>query len=491
MRTEIFALNERCSEIFANYLAESKAAAPAREYLAKRGVSQAIVSTFRLGYAPAVESVGWNFLGGQLKGREVDLAVKAGLLGKKESGGTYDRFRDRILFPIYDISGRICGFGGRIVGEGQPKYLNSPESEVFDKSNLLLGLYQQKEAIRQADRAILVEGNFDLISLVGNEVRNVAAPLGTALTREQLRLLKRFTTNVTLLFDGDEAGAKAAERAVSLFLAEQIPGQVVLLPDKHDPDTYVRQYGKKGLERLLAQGESLPEFLLGRLIARYGLNLDGKSKIVEELQPLVKAAASPLQRSLFISHFAGKLDMAAEELKSYLAKDPPRTEIKIVPKAVDKKNRENVAPLSMAQRQLVEYMIMYPRFLSKLEDAGIRDYMEGSIGEIIFLQYRDLLGKNSNAEPEELLPLLPDGAERQLVADLLLRAHMQNDPENEEGARQQFQDALQFLQKKKLQKQADELLSRIRAAESAGNDALVAELMMEQVAVTQKMHEVR
>ena len=153
-------------------------------------------------------------------------AIEAGLLVEKENGGTYDRFRDRIVFPIADISGRICGFGGRIVGEGQPKYLNSPESPVFNKSNLLLGLFQQKEDIRRKNEAVLVEGNFDLISLVAAGCTNVVAPLGTALTREQLRLIKRFAERVILLFDGDAAGVKAAVRGVPLFLAEQIAGRV-------------------------------------------------------------------------------------------------------------------------------------------------------------------------------------------------------------------------------------------------------------------------
>ena len=223
-RELLFAVNEKAATLFVQYLRDAAGAEVARAYLRKRGVTEDILSRFRIGYAPAVEVEGWNFLGGNFADAQLKAAIEAGLLVEKENGGTYDRFRDRIVFPISDISGRVCGFGGRIVGEGQPKYLNSPESSVFNKSRLLLGLYQQKEAIRQKNEVVLVEGNFDLISLVAGGCTNVVAPLGTALTREQLRLLKKFAQRAIMLFDGDAAGTKAAARAVPFFLAEQIAG---------------------------------------------------------------------------------------------------------------------------------------------------------------------------------------------------------------------------------------------------------------------------
>ena len=180
-KEQLFAVNEKAASIYSGYLLESTGAKAAKAYLQKRGVTEDILTRFRIGYAPAVEVEGWNYLGGRFSGAESKAATEAGLLVARENGGTYDRFRDRIVFPIADISGRICGFGGRIVGEGQPKYLNSPESPVFNKSNLLLGLYQQKEDIRRNNEAVLVEGNFDLISLVAAGCTNVVAPLGTAL----------------------------------------------------------------------------------------------------------------------------------------------------------------------------------------------------------------------------------------------------------------------------------------------------------------------
>lgn len=489
-REQLFAVNDKAATLYSEYLQQSPGAAVARKYLEKRGVGADLQASYRLGYAPSVETEGWNFLGGRLSNLEQKNAIQAGLLVEKENGGSYDRFRDRILFPIMDISGRVCGFGGRIIGDGQPKYLNSPESEVFSKSSLLLGLYQQKEAIRRQNEAVLVEGNFDLISLVGHGCGQVAAPLGTALTREQLRLVKRFADKVTLLFDGDTAGRKAAERAVPLFLAEQISGRVAFLPEGHDPDTFVREKGVAELTRLLGQAVPLPEFALDRLIEEHGLTLDGKSRIVEGLRPLIAAAASPLQRSVFIAHFAEKLGLAPGQLDSHLGPSPrPEPAVAEVPRP--NKPEERLAPLSLAQKQLVEFMILQPRYFPRLEEAGIRQSLAGGLGEILFLQQKSLLARNPQAEPEELLTSLPEGAERNFVAELLTRPSLCPADGDEEKLQEELADQLHYLQRIHLKKSAQALMERIRQAESDGNMVLLEELMIEQVTLHRQLHDQR
>ena len=485
-REQLFTVNKKCAEIYSQYLQTAKGADNGRGYLRKRGVTSEIEKRFGIGYAPAVEAEGWNYLSGKLSREEVAAGVEAGLLVEKEKGGTYDRFRDRIVFPIYDISGRVCGFGGRIVGEGHPKYMNSPESLVFNKSRLLLGLYHQKESIRGQKRAILVEGNFDLISLVAHGCENVVAPLGTAITREQLRLIKRFTTEITLLFDGDEAGEKAAVRAVPYFLAEQLVGHVALLPSGHDPDTYVREKGLEQLNGLLEEAESLPEFVLASLIRRHGLTLDGKSKIIEALAPLVKAAVSPLQRSVFISHFAGQLGLPVDHFES-IGK-PSTATLQSGKTAAEKMRRgEKSAPLSIAQKQLVEFMVLYPNHLSSLEEHGIRACLVGGVGEVLFLQLKSIVENNPDFQPEELLTKLPDGAERKLVSDLLIRASLQNPVEEEEDAEEGISDMLTYLQRFRLKKDSDDLMIRIRLAESEGDLQKLQELLTEKVEISRKM----
>lgn len=486
-RALLFAINEKAATIFSQYLKESKGASAATNYLRKRGVTEDILSKFRIGYAPAVEIEGWNYLGGKFSENESKAGIEAGLLVEKEQGGTYDRFRDRIVFPISDISGRVCGFGGRIVGEGQPKYLNSPESLVFNKSKLLLGLYQQKEDIRRKNGAVLVEGNFDLISLVAGGCTNVVAPLGTALTREQLRLIKRFAERVTLLFDGDVAGVKAAVRGVPFFLAEQVVGRVALLPEGHDPDTFIREKGLPALNQLLEQAESLPEFVLNRLIQEYGLTLDGKRRIVEELQPLVKAAVSPLQRSVFVSHFAEKLGMSMEQLDGHLESPSGNRSIPPVPPAKQSRG-ERIMPLSMPQRQLVEFMILQPKCFSGLEDGGIRECLEGGVGEVLFLQLKSLLVQNPDAEPEELLTVLSEGVERSLVADLLLRAPNRSHGRNGDDSQEELADLLDYLEKYHLKKSSEELMERMQRAQQDGDLGLLQELMIKKIEITRKLH---
>jgi DNA primase len=485
-RDLLFRVNEKCTRIYSHYLQTAKEAEIARVYLQKRGVTAEISEKFRLGYAPSVDAEGWNYLSGKLGREEVVAAVEAGLLAQKTHGGTYDRFRDRIVFPLFDISGRVCGFGGRIVGDGQPKYLNSPESTVFNKGRLLLGLYHLKESIREKKRAILVEGNFDLISLVAHGCDNVAAPLGTALTREQLRLLKRFTTEITLLFDGDEAGEKAAVRAVPHFLAEQMVGHIALLPSGHDPDTFVREKGLEQLNRLLDKAESLPEFVLGSLIRQHGLTLDGKSKIVEALIPLVKAAVSPLQRSMVISHFAGKLGLPAEHFQSLSKGSSPGPQSEGVIREKVRKDVKSV-PLSIAQRQLVEFMVLNPHHLGRLEENGLRECLADGIGEVLFLQLKEMVENKSDFEPEELLTVLPEGLERKLVAGLLSRASLQTPVKDERETGEEIEDMLAYLRISRLQKDSDEVMADIRRAESEGNLTKLQELIAEKVKISRRM----
>jgi DNA primase len=490
-RQAMYAVNDRCAAIFRRYLVESPGAAGARGYLERRGVGAAIREKFGIGYAPAVETAGWDFLGRQLSGDDRLVAEELGLLVRKEDKGTYDRFRDRVLFPIFDIKGRILGFGGRILGEGQPKYMNSPESPVFTKSLALLGLFQQAESIRRQKSAVVVEGNFDLISLVAKGVDNVVAPLGTALTREQLRLLKRFADEAVLLFDGDAAGIKAAVRAVPHFLAEQMTGRVALLPPGHDPDTFVRQEGPEALRQILAQAESLPEFVLAALVREHGLTLDGKGRIVEEMKPLVEAAASPLQRSVIIAHFSEKLGLPPGRMESLLqggggGKQPQRQD---VPVADARENREGrIAPLSPAQRHLVTFMIFNPVYFRELEEKGLRSCLAGTVGEILFLQLQAILTKKSEIEPEELFTLLPEGAERNLVSELLMKAPertgtlaLSASPEEE------LAELLDWLQRQMLQRMSEDLQQQISAAQSRGDAAALQPLLVEKQGVDRQM----
>ncbi len=484
-KKEMFAVNRRAAELFRQTLLNAASGAAGRRYLADRGIPHEISAQFGLGYAPSVEAVGWQFFSKNLSLRERGLAEELGLVVKKDQGSFYDRFRDRLLFPIIDISGRVCGFGGRIVGDGQPKYMNSPESLVYSKSKLLLGLYQLRETIRKKAQAVVVEGNFDLISLVAHGFDNVVAPLGTAITREQLRLVKRYAEEVVLLFDGDAAGIKAAVRAVPLFLAEQIPGRVALLPSGHDPDSYVREYGAEGIQCLVDEAEPLPEFVFSHLVGVHGMTLDGKSRIVEELRPLVAAASSALQRSVIVAHFAEQLGMAAEQLAAMFEKKDSLPQQIHVP---EKSALPVRLPLSFAQKQLVSFMVLHPALFPQLESQGLREYLKGSIGEVIFLQLRELLAEREDIEPEAILDVLVDKEEKELVSELLLGAAYLDDTESsEEEQEHEVQELFAWFRREALQKRAQKIMEGIHAAQRQGDVALLNQLLGEKQCVEKEM----
>jgi DNA primase len=458
-RKLMYAVNEKAATIFQQTLRKSAQAAGARQYLEERQIPVDIQVNFGLGYAPSPDTAGWDFLSKQLGKEECEAAIEVGLLVKKEKGGTYDRFRDRVLFPIYDRRGRIMGFGGRIIGEGQPKYMNSPESLVFNKSASLLGLYQQGDEIRRRKQAILVEGNFDLVSLVVHGCPNVVAPLGTALTVQQLKLLKGYADECVLLFDGDTAGVKAAMRSVPLFLSEQFAGKVALLPKNHDPDTFVLEEGLDALETLLDEAMPLPEFTLKQLVEEHGLTFDGKNRIIAELQPLIQAASSNLQRSLMLSHFSETIGISAGELGAAI-----RPVASSSPSAAESQRGgrtgkpEQLTPLTPSQKRLVTQMVLYPGTLPDLEQAGLRVCLRGTIGEVLFLQLLVLLKQPGGVEPEELLNKLPQGGERTLVSGILLNSSSDSAALSCQGTEGELKEILDYLEKETLEQRERELI---------------------------------
>ncbi len=483
-RELLFALNKKAAGCFRRCLVDSESGVQARRYLERRGIGKALQERYQLGYAPSPEAVGWNFLGSQFDSQECALGKEVGLLAEKQQGGTYDRFRDRIIFPIFDSRGRIAGFGGRILGNGNPKYLNSPESVIYSKSRLLFGLFHQRDPIRMQRRAVLVEGNFDLLSLVSHGLDPVAAPLGTALTREQVRALKPLVDEVVLLFDGDEAGVKAVERSVGIFLAEQVSGRVVVLPPEHDPDTFVREYGIEALNSLIDKAETLPEFVLDRLVARHGLTLDGKGKIIEDLKPLLAAATSVLQRSVWASHFAKILGVEPEtilEQKAGYAVVPEPAEYP--PAAASQQS--SLKPVSGPLKAIVTFMVLHPEHLPLLEESGLEEMLSGTIGEVILLQIRVLREQQQNElHPEDLLTALPEGEERSLVASLLLRAtDYEQSGQMDEHDREELEEIREWLKLSALKRSSDQLIAEINNAQKNNDFSLIAELMQEKMRV--------
>ncbi len=316
-RDEIFRINEAGARFYERVL-WGKRGGPGRAYLEKRGLSRTTAEQFRLGLALP----GWDHLAGHLarEGLDPGPAAAAGLLRSKRPGRFYDLFRNRLMFPIRDARGRVAGFGGRTLGDDEAKYINSPESPVFDKKSTLYGLDVTREAIVSGGRAIVVEGYLDLLSLYEAGVQPVATPMGTALTRGHVRRLKAICREVFLVFDGDAAGVKAALRSLPLFLSEGAPARVVLLPGGEDPDSFVRDKGAAAFLELVDQAPLMIDFAIDRVVTECDGTKAGRAEAVARMRPLLRAVTDPVERSLHLRDLAIRLALDEEAVVRAMAR---------------------------------------------------------------------------------------------------------------------------------------------------------------------------
>lgn len=279
-RDRILTVCRLAATVFERALWHEERGRVGREYLAGRGLSDAVVKGFRLGYAPPE----WDALTKWFQRKEIPLrdAEAAGLIKHRERGeGYYDRFRGRIMFPILDPQGRTVGFGGRVIDpHDEPKYLNSPESPVFSKRRLLYGLPLAVEAM--GEQAVVVEGYMDVIALHEHGVTNAVATLGTALTPQHLRLLRRYTPRVVLCYDADNAGSRASDRAAAMFVESGLDGRVLCLPPGEDPDDHVRRHGPDGLRAMMAAAPDVIDYRLQTALESAGPAQDERSAMVRE-----------------------------------------------------------------------------------------------------------------------------------------------------------------------------------------------------------------
>src|ERR1043166_4772929 len=275
---------------------QGNAARAVREYLKQRGITEETSQTFKLGFAPD----SWEALSTHLrqKGATQEQLEKSGLVVKKDEGGSYDRFRGRVIFPVFDVQGKPIAFGGRTLDpDGDPKYLNSPETPAYTKGRHLYGLHLTRDEIRRQGFAILVEGYLDLILPYQHGVRNIVASLGTALTPEQVKLIGRFARKVLVNYDGDRAGVAAAKRAIETILAEDIEVKVLVLPDNTDPDDFIRKNGVDEYNRRRSEAQPHIQFVIDQAVRDRNLNTPAdKAAAVEETLPFIRAVRERIQK---------------------------------------------------------------------------------------------------------------------------------------------------------------------------------------------------
>ncbi len=314
----------RADRYYRRQLREHSQAPQAVAYLKGRGLSGEIAAEFGLGFAPE----GWDNLVRALGADGVGQTtlVAAGLAAKKESGSYYDRFRGRVMFPIHDYRGRLVGFGGRVIGQGEPKYLNSPETPLFHKGRELYGLYRARDALRRENRALVVEGYMDVVALAQFGFDYAVATLGTATTRDHLDRLFRYTPEVVFCFDGDRAGRDAAWRAAGNALPVLHEGRqasFLFLPEGEDPDTLIRKEGLEAFAARLRTAQPLPDYLFQTLAADVDLGrLDGRARLVELARPLLSNVPPGALRELMIARLAEISLLEPQKLSKLLDRSP-------------------------------------------------------------------------------------------------------------------------------------------------------------------------
>ena len=330
-RDALFHVSEFAQKYFADLLYNDEMGrAVGLSYFHSRGLSDEVIKNFGLGYCLDEWS---NFTDyARRNGYSDTVLEKTGLtIFKEDTHKSYDRFRGRVMFPIYSISGRVLGFSGRVLSSEKQaaKYVNSPDSDIYNKSRILYGLFQARSAIAKANKCYLVEGNIDVISMHQSGVENTVASCGTSLTTEQIRLIKRYTPNVTVLYDGDSAGIKAALRAVNLLFAEGMHVRCVLFPDGEDPDSYAQKYGSSQLQDYLASHED--NFVMFKTRVLFdGVKNDPirKAELVKETVDTIALVPDLIERTEYIAQCSHLLDVPEEVLASELAKAINRNRLK-------------------------------------------------------------------------------------------------------------------------------------------------------------------
>jgi DNA primase len=461
----LFTVMERAARAYRQYLRDHPAAV---EYLRGRGLDGETAREFGIGYAPPA----WDTLLRELGEADVDRAAlkSAGLIVPRDAGGHYDRFRDRIMFPIRDNRGRVIAFGGRIVGAGEPKYLNSPETPLFHKGSELYGFYEARRAERRPARFLVVEGYMDVVMLAANGIRNVVGTLGTATTAEHLRRLFGVVPEIVFCFDGDRAGRDAAWRALQVALPAIRDGRQVrflLLPEGEDPDTLVRKEGPEAFNARVAASEPLSRFLLDTLAQDLDLSsTDGRARLAALAKPLIANVPDEVYRELLTAELAGRIGLAPGRAGALAAPAPAQPARRPPP---DRSRPGRPSGRGSLGRQAISLLLHYPELAARVDlPDGLA--ASGQRGAALLAEIHALLRDRPGLHPAAVLERFRERPERphleQLLAEDLLVP--------EDGAQAELEGCLQRFAALAAQQRLNQLLARAASLDAAEQQELAA-----------------
>ncbi len=468
-KEKLFRINQLAAQFFHASLIDSQVGQRALTYLVGRGMTRKIIDTHQLGYAPGQ----WNGLLRFMEQKRVpvQLLVKTGLIiPRKDKSGHYDRFRDRVMFPIYDLHEQIIGFGGRVMGDDIPKYLNSPETVIYNKSRSLYGIDKARQETRRSATVYLVEGYFDALALHLYGISNAVATLGTSLTGEHVQLLKGMVGPsgvAVLVYDSDQAGIKAAHRSVSVFEQGLLDARILVLPQGYDPDEYLREHGPDDFLKAARQASGMMTFLMDAAIARHGLTLEGKVKVVSELQGPLAAIHDSIARALCIKQLAERLAIdetailgKVREVVGKVVGQKKTTSDDIIKAATDDGQR--------LEEQIVAMILRYPAMIPEVVGRNLLEYFRDdqlkAIGQMIINQTD--LQENTVAD---LVSMINDPHYRNLMARLAIG--------EQHWDRQGCERLIAQFEMRFRRQITDDLQRRIEAAEKNNDMELLRELL--------------
>lgn len=474
-------------------LMNSDAGLPGLKYLRDRGLSLQTMEEFQLGYAPDR----WDVLASFLKKRGFDepFLEQAGLLSLSSSqqGRYFDRFRGRVMFPIHDGQGRVIAFGGRTLGKGEPKYLNSPETELFQKGRHLFNLHRARTHMRQQNRVILLEGYMDVIAAYQHGVKNAVAALGTALTPEQAKILKRNSQEIVMMYDGDRAGQTAAARNSEVISEVGGQSRVAVLPDGLDPDEFLQKYGVAAFERIVDEG-TLSAVAFKLQLLRQSSQLSSQEGIVAFLTEAVKVIGnvkSPVERETYLRELAGEFEVSLESLvhEMQMAASEQKSGDKPASKwntninngeRMFKKLRPPLPAHIQAERKLLSHMLIDPGVARQVKEALVDEFSvdEHAALAVFLYRYYDI---HEDANPAQFITQLQDDRLIRLASELACEAES---IDNRPGLPEEY---MMRIQRYKDEKRLQFIPKEMEEAAKSGDFERLRELTQEQIVIRQKL----
>ncbi len=480
-RATLQKVHEAAAKFFASQLGGTAEGRMARAYLGDRGLGDEVVGLFRIGYAPSDGQALNRRL--QDAGFSPEALIKSGLIVSAAGGEgkrTYDRFRRRIIFPIARDSGKIVAFGGRALGDDQPKYLNSPETPIYTKSRVLYNLDRAGPAIRKLDYAILVEGYMDCIAVASAGIGNVVATCGTSLTEGQTRLLARFSRRVVVNYDPDSAGVAATQRSLNLLLEQGFEAKVLALPGGLDPDSFIRKQGADAYRARLASVPTYLDYLTERAAAEHDLERpEGKIAAANAVLPYLAKVSSGMLRAELASRVAERLRLDARLLRDELrrAAGEGRMEIRL---AADSATLKPTPAEKILLRAFMESEELADEFLGPLVEGGD---CEGLSTAGIFRRLLEARRAGESLQPSRLELGLEAGEQRLLYDCAFVTGQA--------STRAEALECLRALRRRKAERQRERLQMEIQAAERGKDQALLMKLLEAKAKLAKELAELR